>query len=85
LVTANLPARRRAEVNRRAPLGVPVRGTGQNVVPGSRIPILTVVIVDYAGQDRQTAAEQVWGDWSRRYPAALVQVVHGLDQWEPLL
>ena len=84
-VARTFPARRYASVDRRAPAGVPVAGTGGAVIPGSNgIPILTVVIVDYAGKPPMEAAAEVWVDWQTRYPGALIQVVHGVDQWEPL-
>ena len=80
----NLPVRRRSAAVPRTPRAVPIAGTGQNLVPGSNgIPVLTVKIVSYGGQTQEVAHQQVWWDWSRRYPGALVQVVEG-DDWEAL-
>lgn len=72
----------RTSVDRRAPRGEFIVGTGRNVVPGSNgIPVLTVKVVDYAGKSRAAAAADVWSWWSTRYPGALIQVVHG-DDWD---
>lgn len=67
------------------PHAAPITHTGHHVVPGSNnIPILTVKVIDYAGKPPDEAAADVWLDWTRRYPGALIQVVHG-DAWETLL
>jgi hypothetical protein len=44
---------------------------------------LTVKVVSLGGHTREVAAQQVWWDWSCRFPAALVQVVFG-DDWEAI-
>lgn len=82
-MSANLPARRRADVARGGAWGVPAFGAGQHTVPGSQIPILTVKVVSYGGQTREAAHQQVWWDWTCRYPGALIQTVEG-DDWEVL-